>query len=156
MVLPQDEPRIEAKPEFTVVGFAKRGTPSSDFGTVWDRFNERAGDFLPLAEADEGYAVEYDFLPNSDAFTYLAGVRTAEDTTVPSGATKVTVPAQTYAVFTTTLSDVNDTVEAINSEWFPTSEYKRGEGPSLEYYDSDFDPRMSGSTFEVLVPIVER
>ncbi|WP_435334228.1 GyrI-like domain-containing protein [Haloarchaeobius sp. TZWWS8] len=147
------EPRFETRDDFTVVGLSMRATPEANFSAHWTNFDARQETFAELTDTNEAFGVEYDFDPASDSFTYLAGVEPARDAPLPSDAEQVDVPGGRYAVFTTTLEDLDDVMDYVYTEWFPNTEFERGEGPEFEYYGPDFDPSDPEATFDVYVPV---
>lgn len=76
------------------------------------------------------------------------GVTSAAD--LPQGMISCSVPANKYAVFTTTLKTMRATYQRVE-EWLPKSGYHRAKAPDFELYDEHF--AGEDSPFYIYVPI---
>jgi AraC family transcriptional regulator len=72
---------------------------------------------------------------------------------MPEGIVVWEVPAATYAVFPTTLTEIGATYERMYGQWLPASGYQRAPGPDIELYDENFNPDTPGSVFYLYVPV---
>jgi AraC family transcriptional regulator len=63
------------------------------------------------------------------------------------------VPANTYAVFKTTLPTIGQTFGTIYNTWFPTSGYKQAAGPNFERYRETFNPDDPAPKLEIYIPV---
>ncbi|WP_458205646.1 GyrI-like domain-containing protein [Haladaptatus sp. NG-SE-30] len=149
-------PEFESREPFTVVGLNYRGPNENDeIPQLWEAYGKRIHEFLDLALSNETLGVCYDHDDETGELGYVAGVVTDSDATIPEGMTAITVPEQTYAIFTTTLDTLEATIDEIYEQWLPASEYRRTDGPEFERYGSEFDPDDPASKFDYFVPVAE-
>ncbi len=153
-------PRFEQLAALRIAGLRANGltSPQPAIGQLWRRFAPLLGD-SPSWAGKTTYGVN--LLSADRGFDYLAGVALLDDATLPVGLSLVSVPAQTYAVFTHAghISEIRHTVEAIFSTWLPHSGYhfaQTGGDPVsfLEHYGEGFDPRSGLGDIEIQVPIL--
>ncbi|WP_435359850.1 GyrI-like domain-containing protein [Haloarchaeobius sp. DFWS5] len=149
-----ENPRVEHRDGFSVVGLSTRATSETDLSAHWADFDARHNTYADLTDSREAFGVEYDFDTDTDSFTYFAGIEPSPTASVPSDAERVDVPAGTYAVFTTRIEDIGETMDRVYDEWFPNSNYARANGPEFEHYGPDFDPADPDATLDVYVPVV--
>jgi AraC family transcriptional regulator len=111
----------------------------------------RGGHTLGLCIAAESGAAQ------EVGFTYVAGVEVERLERVPDGLTAVSVPANTYAVFTHTghISRLSDTVRQIWGRWLPASPYRHVPAPDFEWYDERWDPQTGEGAIDIYVPIAD-
>ena len=143
-------PKIITKPAFTVVGLRTRAAAKSpEIAQLWDQFVPRIGE---LRHSSEPY-VSYGLMDNFDAggMDYMAGNPTSDTTELPSGMARWDVPANTYAVFDTTLSTIGQTFDDIFSKWLPTSGYQQVAAPYFEQYPETFSPATPA--LEIYIPV---
>lgn len=147
------EPQIVTKPAFTVVGLQMRVMPGmGNFSQLWERFGPR---MMEIAYPKPGAA--YGIMDNYDETTgewdYTAAVEVIQANGVPEGMVHVTIPAQTYAVFTAKLPTIGETYKEIYERWLPQSGYQHAPAPEFEYYEAQFDPSNPNSVMAIYVPI---
>ena len=148
------EPQIVAKPAFTVVGMLLHTTPMSpEIPALWDQFGPRMGEAQHLAEPGVSYGVMGRFNQDEGKFDYMAGEAVLVVADLPAGMTEWEVPANTYAVFTTTLPAVSETFGHIYNAWLPTSGYQPAAAPTFERYGATFDPADPASTLTIWIPV---
>ena len=148
------ELQIVAKPAFTVVGMLLHTTPMSpEIPALWDQFGPRMGEALHLAEPGVSYGVMGRFNQDEGKFDYMAGEAVLSVADLPAGMTAWEVPANTYAVFTTTLPAVSETFGHIYNAWLPTSGYRPAAAPTFERYGETFDPADPASTLTIWIPV---
>ena len=87
---------------------------------------------------------------------YMAGVAVAEAVDLPAGMTSWHVPANTYAVFETTLPGIGDTFGYIYNVWLPGSGYQQAAAPYFERYPATFTPDDPASTFSIYIPVEKK
>jgi len=146
------EPRIVARPAFTVVGIGSHSRhEQGDIPALWDRFNARRGEVRALGPG--AYGVEGPVDPDTGAWGYLAGVEVDPTVPVPEGMARWEVPAQAYAVFTCTLATLRQEYDRLEHVWLPRSGYRRAVGPEFEYYGAEFHPGHDDSPVSVYIPI---
>ena len=63
------------------------------------------------------------------------------------------VPGGRYAVFTTTLPKIGETLQNAYQAWLPQAGHQAAGGPEFELYDEQFDPQDPDSAFELCIPI---
>lgn len=147
------EPQIVSKPALTLVGLKLHGKlEGMDIKSLWNGFGPRMAE---IKDADP--AVCYGAMDNYDEatqeFDYLAACE-AKSAAAPAGMVSWHVPAQTYAVFPCTLTNIGEAWMTAYQQWLPTSGYQRAAGPEFELYDEKFNPQDPASTLYLCVPIV--
>lgn len=150
------EPRFETKPGFAVVGMLIHTKPmSQEIPTLWQSFGPRMDE--PAHQADPGVSIglmgRYD-----DAMTrmdYMAGVAVTRVETPPSGMTTWDVSASTYAIFDTTLPNLNQTFDQIYNAWLPASGYRAADF-CFERYGAEFNPGDPASLMSIYIPVISQ
>ena len=100
-------------------------------------------------------------IPNEDKnleeFLYAIGIEKTSKT-VPAGFEVIHVPAAAWAVFDVAgpaAKSVQDTIDRIYGEWFPSTGYEEAPVPELEvYFAGDVD--SSDYHCQVWVPIIKK
>lgn len=118
-------------------------------GTV-DRIRTAAG----IGDNGQIHGVLYNH--RDDKLSYLIGYF-SPDSGLPSGFEKLTIPTQTYAIFSTGVnpdgqSDIHGLWKRIWAEWFPRSGYEFANGPELEL---TYDRGNNMYEMEVWIPVVQ-
>ena len=156
------EPRIVRRPAFDVIGMAGHFTPSttSRIPELWERFARGPMGTVPHRRGQHTYGVCLDADPatvEQAGFTYVAAVEVERIDHVPDDMIAVTIPANTYAVFTHSghISRLPGTVKQAWGHWLPASRYTHVPGPDLELYDERWDPMTGEGDIDILVPIAE-
>jgi AraC family transcriptional regulator len=148
-------PRFETIKPMVIAGLVERHSCQSPTGIPdqWQTFVPRLGT-IPGRVGSATYGVCYNFDRDSN-FDYMCGVEITGAVALPKGMTSVTIPAQTYAVFTHRghISGIRSTLAAIWSKWFLESGYKAAEAPTVERYGPDFNPMSGMGSVEIWVPI---
>lgn len=148
------EPQFVTKPAFTVVGMLLRATPMSpEIPQLWDRFAPRIDEIPHLAEPDVSYGVMGNYDTANSQFDYLAGCSVTQVGDLPDGMSRWDVPAQTYAVFETTIPTMGQTMDAIYTKWLPTSGYRQTNSMYFERYGETFSPEDPASTLSICIPV---
>jgi AraC family transcriptional regulator len=90
-----------------------------------------------------------------DELICLAGFPVSPGAPIPSGMTRWTVPALTYAKFTHRgpIARLPETINAAHAAWLPRSGYTYADGPELEHYDERFGEGGEGSELDFLLPV---
>lgn len=145
------------RPAFTVIGLLYRGgNKNNEIPQLWGAlYPARAAEITGKVDPNTAYGVEDNFDMEAGVWDYLAGYEVAADASVPPGMTRKHIPAQTYAVFATTLPEIGKTMDAIHQGWMPTSGYRRADGPEFELYDEDFAPAMGKFGLTIYMPVEE-
>lgn len=146
-------PTFITKPAIQLAGYAletaANGQNLSDIPAFWERYNqENWGHMLhevvkPVHHGEYGACIMNE--PQSEQFTYVIGVEVAHFDDVPEALYRTTLPAATYAVFTTPPAQRQDggfvkaiqgTTKYIFNEWFPASGYVYDDhAADFELYD---------------------
>ena len=140
------EPRIVARPAFTVVGLPfvgfitsapyEDGVQNNEIGKVWEEFNARYAEIQNVCGPAYGLCFG---MPNDREPWYIAGAEVSRVEKIPAGMMSMTVPAQKYAVFPCTLGALGATYRYITEEWQPRAGYTHAEAPDFELYDEEWD-----------------
>ena len=150
------EPQFVTKPAFTIVGMLLRATPMTpEIPRLWDRFVPRIDEIAHLAEPQTSYGVMDHFDEATSQFDYMAGCSVTAVDTLPAEMQRWEVPANTYAVFTTTLPTLGQVWGYIYDTWLPASGYRQGAGPYFERYGEHFSPEDPTATFDIYIPVTK-
>ena len=150
------EGMIVSKPAFTVAGMRYRGAnQNQEIPQLWDQFGPKMGLIPQRTDPTVCYGICDNFNEETQEFDYIAACEVKPEADLPEGMAVYEIPAQTYAVFETTLPQIHETMEHIYSTWLPASEYQRAAGPEFEIYDETFDPHNSASKLYLYVPVVK-
>lgn len=154
------KPRIEHKSAFSVIGIAGHFAPNTNtrIPELWGRFAPREAEipnrrgqhaFGICGEADEGGSAE------ECGFVYTAAVEVDSIEQVPPGMVALTIPANTYAVFTHKghISTIGATMKQVFGSWLPEAAYEHVPGPDFEFYDERFDPERGEGEVDIYVPV---
>jgi len=165
------EPRIVARPAFKVAGYALRTTSVDGenhraIPAFWQDYMNTRSESLhkaltPVSHAEYGLCMDMDM--ETGAFNYVIGLEVPEGASVPEGLHTATVPAATYAVFTTPPSDgpgfvssIQNTWGYIYEEWFPGSGYEYAPGCcDYELYDERCISE-TGKQIDIAIPVVKK
>jgi len=149
------QPQFVNKPAFTVVGMLIHTMGKSpEIPQLWDQFVPRIGETRHGAESGASYGLMDHFDRAAGTMDYMAGNPVERVGELPAGMNRWDVPANTYAVFETTLPKISETFDTIFSTWLPTSNYQQTAGPYFERYGEDFspdDPRVS-----IYIPVAKK
>jgi AraC family transcriptional regulator len=121
-------------------------------GTI-DRIRAAAG----LGESGQLYAVLYNNNNQDENFSYMIGYFLPQSG-LPEGFEKLSIPPQTYAIFSTGLnadgqSGLHDLWRRIWGEWFPSSNYEFANGPEFRM---TYDRGNGMYEMEVWVPVIKK
>lgn len=125
-------------PAFRAVGLRMRTTSfSTEIPALWQRF-------MPLMDSitSSTPGISYGLMGEHHAdgtFTYMAALAVDADAHVDSTLATWHVPAQRYAVFETTMSQLGEMFGRIHGQLMPESGLQYGQGPSFECYGPEFD-----------------
>ena len=148
------EPKIVVKPAFTVVGMLIHTKPndtgnSRSVGPVWPTHGRSA----TFGRARRELWPDGSLRSNTGQLDYMAGEAVVQAADLPPGMTHWDVPANTYAVFETTLPAIGDTFGHIYNTWLSTSGYQQVAAPYFERYGETFDPSDPTSTLSIYIPV---
>jgi AraC family transcriptional regulator len=153
------EPKIEPRAAFHVIGLPGQVTPaqSTRIPEIWSRFAPRMHE-VPKRVGQRSYGVCLENAGDdaeTGCFTYVAGVEVSQIEHVPDGMIAVTVPANTYAVFTHRghVSQIKDTFGRALGQWLPAASYLHVAAPHFEQYDERFNPQTSSGEVDLYSPV---
>ena len=149
------EPEFISRPAFTVIGIKYRGrNDNNEIPALWEAFfPDKATLIEHKVDPRVSYGVEDNMDMTTGEFDYMAGYEVPAGWPTPAGLERWEIPAQTYAVFNTTLPVIRQIFDYVYSEWLPQSGYRRVPGPEFELYDQDFDPGRGKLTMYLYVPV---
>ena len=148
------QPQFVTRPAFTVVGMLIHPKPMSpEIPQLWQQFGPRMGEVQHLAEPGVSYGLMDHFDQELGQLDYMAGESVTQVVDLPAGMTTWQVPANTYAVFETTLPTIGKTFDFIYNSWLPTAGYHQAAAPYFERYGETFEPDDSTSTFSIYIPV---
>jgi AraC family transcriptional regulator len=109
---------------------------------------------IPGQVSSTAYGVRY----NSDDegnFNYMAGVAVADFSGLTCDLSRVSIPAQKYAVFSHRdhVSTIRRTITTIWNKWLPASGHVVADAPDFEHYSEEFDPRTGTGGLKIWIPI---
>lgn len=162
------EYRIESKPAFSLTGVSirtsskdKEGTSFKEVPALWER-SMQDGSFAKLralippgsAIGVAGVCAEFDM--ESGDFSYFIAIETPGDRSgLPANCRDIAVPAATWGIFEShgpIPEAIQEVIQRIFGEWFPSSGWEHAEGPELEIY-SPGNNRATDYYSEVWVPL---
>ncbi len=148
-----EPPRVVALEALRLVGLARRYNElsSAQIPDQWAEFNQLN---IVQAEGEATYGVCY----NADAegnLDYLCGVAVTGFDGVDAQCDRLTIPAQTYAVFSHSghVSEIRQVWQAIWNQGLPAAGLTASEGPEFEKYAPSFDPITGNGGFEIWIPV---
>ena len=145
-------PRIVSLDALRLIGLSRRYNEqtSAQIPDQWAQFNQLH--VVQTGEAAYGVCYNNDTEGNLD---YFCGI----DVTTYRGPSedhdRLTVPAQTYAVFRHDghISEIRDVWKAIWNEGLVNAQLTVSEGPQFEKYGPEFDPQTGNGGYEIWIPI---
>ena len=147
-------PRIEHAPTLRLTGIAERhpGTITA-LPTQWSRFIPLVG-HVPGQVGHVVYGVTYN-VDETSAFDYMCGVEVAAFLAVDPPFSRLTIPAQTYAVYTHRehITSLAAMIGAVLDRALGAAGYTLMDGPFFERYDERFDARTGHGDVEVWFPV---
>lgn len=147
--------KIEKKPAFTVVGMKYHGQgPSPKIPQLWGEFLQRVSEIGNRTNENLCYGAEDNYDEATNEFDYLACVEVDQADNVPAGMEQWQIPANTYAIFPTSLPDINETFASIDAK-LADSGLERLPAPEFELYDETFDNQDPTSLLYIYVPVKE-
>lgn len=88
-------------------------------------------------------------------FDYIAGCEVADFSELPTAFSRLSLGAQTYAVFAHTahIAEIRRTVCTIWTRWLPEAGHEAADAPSFERFGDAFDLRTGQGGLEIWIPI---
>lgn len=151
------QPKIVVRPAFSVVGLCYHGkNQNQEIAAMWGQFNQRAGEVKSNNAAEAfGVCSMPAGLPEGH-FEYVAGFQVAEDTPVPEGMVKRSLPETKYAVFEHVgpLATLGETYRNIYQTWLPQAGLQPAENDmDMEVYDDRFKDFAPDSVMYLYIPV---
>jgi AraC family transcriptional regulator len=150
-----EPPRFENGKRMLIAGLGERYNYETSAGIPmqWQRFGPHIG-HIPAQVSGTTYGV----CSNGDDagnFDYLCGVEVSDFSKLHPEISRVSIPAQRYAVFSHRdhISAIRQTWNTIWNKWLPESGYEVTDAPFFERYGENFDPRTGMGGLELWVPI---
>lgn len=150
---PLAAPRFEHGRALVLAGVTDRHAGIAGLVSQWSRF-------MPYAAHIDGIVgrTAYGVTSNVDeqqCFDYFCGVEVRPGSSVPPPLTRLTVPPQTYAVFSHNehISASAQVIGAILDHALTDAGVTASDGPFFERYDERFDTRTGYGGFELWFPI---
>lgn len=151
---PFEPPRIESGRTLRLAGISERhaGTITA-LPTQWSRFIPLVG-HVPGQMGRVVYGVTYN-VDETTAFDYMCGVEVDAFLAEDPPFSRLTIPAQTYAVFTHRehITSLAAMIGAVLDRALGAAGYALMDGPFFERYDERFDPRTGHGDVEVWFPV---
>lgn len=165
------EPRIVSRPAFKVAGYVLRTTSQDGenkraIPAFWQDYMMNHCEWLhkaltPVSHAEYGLCMDMD--TETGEFNYVIGLEVPDGADLPDGLYTTTVPAATYAIFTTPPSDGEGFKDSIQNywsfiyeQWFPESGYEYA--PLCADYELYDERCMSekAKQIDIAIPVVKR
>jgi len=151
------QPEFVTKPAFTVAGKSIHTKPMTpEIPALWNQYGPSMGTLPHLAEPDVSYGVMAHFDQTIGELDYLAGEAVTQTDDLPADLTRWEVPTNTYAVFETTLTTINQTFAYIYETWLPTASYQQLDAPYFERYDETFNPHDPNAKLAIYIPVAKK
>lgn len=148
------EAKIVEKPAFTAVGMLVRTTPGNpNMMQLWQDFGGQVQRVRGQANPGLFYGAMHNYDMQTGQFDYLAAVEVEAGQEAPEGMVVWQVPAQTYAVFETTLPEIGPAYEYIYGPWIAGADFERTDGPEFELYGEEFNPEDPSSKMHIYIPV---
>ena len=153
------EPRLESREAFTVVGLKCRSRMQEGvIPKLWDDFNKVCAGIPHTVTDRTAYGICYyedSDTPDSEEFSYLAGVEVSSAEDIPAGMEAISIPAHEYAVFEHRgpLDSLGQTYQFIHGNWLPGSIYEKVGTLDFELYDWRFRWGQPDSVLEIWIPV---
>jgi PhnB protein len=151
------QPQFVDKPAFTVVGMLIHTRPmAQEIPALWGQFAPRMEEVQYMAEPHVSYGLMDNFDSALGKLDYMAGIAVKKVGALPARMTRWDAPANTYAVFETTLPTIGHTFDYIYNTWLPTSDYQQAPGPYFERYGATFNPGDPTSKLSIYIPVKKK
>lgn len=148
------QPQFVTKPAFTVVGIRQRVKALSPaIPAIWDQFGPRIDQIDQIAEPYVSYGVMDHMDMDVGQLDYMAAVSVSSTDAIPAGMTSLVVPANTYAVFETSMAEIGEAFGYVYNIWMPSSGYQYALGPYFERYGETFNPADPSSPLSIYIPV---
>lgn len=149
------QPQFVTKPAFTVVGLLIHPTPMSpEIPKLWDQLAPRMGEIAHGSEPYVSYGLMDNFNPQTSVFDYMAGNAVERVETLPVGMSRWDVPANTYAVFESSIPKLGESFGYIFNDWLPASGYEQVASPYFERYGENFSP--DNPVVSIYIPVAKK
>ena len=156
------EPDVYQQKKLTLVGLktyfysvdSAKNNIAEKLIPLWDDFLKCA-DKIKNATPGIYYGAIQPISAESEQLVYYAAVAVDAEQSHPEAFDVIEIPASQYAKFTHcgAMSDMNNTVNYIYSNWLLNSNYRHTMAPDLEIYDERYHPTSEKSIVQYAIPI---
>lgn len=167
------QPKFVTLPEIQLAGYVlhttdQNGQNNIEIPAFWtDYLRDGRAKKLhreSFIKSHDEYGVCFPADASTGQFEYMIGLEPKEGAVVPAGYQQRSLPAATYAVFSTPPSapaEVSSNVQGvwnyIFSEWFPTSGYEYADGcVDFELYPDESAGQEQDNVCEVYIPVTKK
>jgi AraC family transcriptional regulator len=151
------QPEFVTKPAFTVVGMLIHTKPmTAEIPQLWQQFGPRMHDVPYVAEPGVSYGMMDHFDLERGQMDYMACSAVEKVAELPAGMSRWDIPANTYAVFETTMATIGETFGYLFDTWLRTSGYQQVAAPYFECYGATFEPGDPTSKLSIYIPVVKK
>ncbi|USB33069.1 AraC family transcriptional regulator [Paenibacillus sp. YPG26] len=157
--------RIVEQEEYEVAGkliqvTTRDGENHRDIPKFWEVCNtDGTSDRLfSIAEDKALRGICLDMQQEQELFNYMIGARVSPGTPLEEGFTVRTIPASTWAVFTSVgpmPGAIEDVWIRVFQDWFPSTGYEHAAGPEIELYPMG-DVSSDSYQCEVWIPVIKK
>lgn len=149
-------PRFVDRPAMLLVGLRRTHGYTDSVRGIPQQWQDFAASGLMPPGPVVSYGVMCGSDPVAQTMEYMCAVEVASFAQAPSGAGRMRVPAQRYAVFTYEghVSGISPAWMRIWNEWIPKSGHRIAHTPEFERYDQRFDPKTESGAVEIWCSIV--
>ena len=156
------EPSIKEQSERQIFGLrttfysidSEKNNIAQKIPTLWKNFLPRLAE-IPNALDNVCYGALYRVSNEDELLNYMAGVEVRKLESIPEGMEVLVLPKHDYARFEHRgkVTQLDNTVNYIYSNWLLKSEYKHAYSPDIEVYGSNYHPTSKHSVIHYEIPI---
>jgi AraC family transcriptional regulator len=155
-----EPPRFENGAPLLIAGLrAQLAAGTNQIPAQWQRLGPYIGK-VPGQVGGVFYGVGFNISEDQDGCDYLSGFEVSDFSGIPGELSRVSIPAQRYAVFPHHghVSKLYNTINTIHRQWLPGSGCQvandnAGAVAFFEHYGEKFDPQTGTGGIEVWIPI---
>ncbi len=160
-------PKIKVLDSLRIIGTRIQTSHSScheDVSDLWKDIHSKASTGLhdELSSVDAIYSVCYGSCngcsctgnthSGSENFAFFIGYQAQKEKELPAGTFETTIHGGTYALFSLKISEMQQTMDQIYSQWLPKSGYELDHYPIIERYGKDWQEKKEG-IMEIWLPL---
>lgn len=149
-------PTMATRGSFTVLGVqiqVKHGSETPElFAGIWKQFESYAQAIELLAIGEHYFGVNFP-TDSEDATEYLAGMMAPDDSPVPEGLIKRTVPGGQFAVFACPVEAIGESYRHIFTEWLPGAPVRFD--PAVPVFE-EYPEKLSDKPIRIHIPVRQK